>query len=41
MMSHKELPQEELYKLACEEHQELLPEAIHDVIFEEKELRIS
>lgn len=41
MIQHKELSQEELYKLACEEHQELLPEAIHDVIFEEKELRIS
>ena len=41
MLKHNNISKEELYNIACEEHSELLPEAIHEVLFEGKELRIS
>ena len=41
MIKNNDKSKEEIYKIACEEHPELLPEAIHDVVFEGKHLRIS
>ena len=41
MIKNNDKSKEEIYKIACDEHPELLPEAIHDVVFEGKHLRIS
>lgn len=41
MIKNSDKSKEEIYEIACNEHPELLPEAIYDVVFEGKHLRIS